>query len=156
MHSFLNDLDEAQREVLLALSREVTFPAGAHVFAEHQHADRFWLIRTGGVDLELHVPGRRSVVVQSLGGGDLLGWSWLIPPHQWTLGAVTRGPVSALEFDAARVRALCADDHELGYALALGCAAVIGHRLRDTRTRLLDLNAQHGSAPPRPGVPTDL
>ncbi|MBI0380574.1 Crp/Fnr family transcriptional regulator, partial [Streptomyces albiflaviniger] len=69
----------------------------------------------------------------------LIGWSWLFPPDTWHLGAEALSPVRAHEFNAEAVRRLCDEDPELGYALALACAQVIGRRLQSARTRLLDL-----------------
>ncbi len=53
--------------------------------------------------------------------------------------------VRAWEFDAADVRRLCREDTEFGYVFVLACAEVIGHRLEDARTRLLDLYGPYGS-----------
>jgi hypothetical protein len=74
----------------------MSFPAGARIFEEGSKADRFWIIRTGMVTLDVHIPGRRAATVDALGPGQLLGWSWLVPPHTWQLGAEAshRGPPS--------------------------------------------------------------
>lgn len=74
---------------------------------EGSKADRFWIVLTGLVALDVHVPGRRAATVDAMGQGELLGWSWLVPPHTWQLGAEAHGPVHALGFDAAAVRTLC-------------------------------------------------
>ncbi|MGP4114324.1 cyclic nucleotide-binding domain-containing protein [Streptomyces sp. 4N509B] len=144
-------LDPDQRERLLALAREVTFEAGCRVFEEGERADRFWLLRRGSVALDVHVPGRPSPVVETLGPGDLLGWSWLFPPHRWHLGARALDAVTADEFDASAVRRLCEHDTAVGYALAVAVAAVVGQRLRATRVRLLDLYGPPRDTPPRGG-----
>ncbi|WP_308288956.1 cyclic nucleotide-binding domain-containing protein [Streptomyces humicola] len=115
------------------------------IFEEHDRADRFWVLRSGRVALDMHVPGRRAADVEVLGSGYLLGWSWLFPPHVWHLGARALTEVAADEFDANAVRALCTEDPELGQAVALGVAAVIGRRLMAARTRLLDLYAPYCS-----------
>lgn len=96
----------AHRDRLLACATEVSLPAGARIFEEGSKADRFWIIRTGMVSLDVHVPGRRAATVDALGPGQLLGWSWLVPPHTWQLGAEAHGTVHALEFDAAAVRTM--------------------------------------------------
>ncbi|MCC3773255.1 cyclic nucleotide-binding domain-containing protein [Streptomyces sp. UNOB3_S3] len=133
----------------MELGREVSFPAGTRIFEEGQRADRFWVIRTGTVDLDIHVPGRRAAVVETLGAGRLLGWSWLCPPHQWHLGAGATSPVEAWEFDAAEVGVLRERDPELDRALLTYVVEVIGGRLRAARTRLLDLYGPYGSGPER-------
>jgi CRP-like cAMP-binding protein len=137
-------LEPGHRERLMALAREAFFPAGARIFEEGRKADRFWIIRTGAVTLDLHVPGRRAVVIDTLGPGELIGWSWLFPPDTWHLGAEALSPVRAHEFDAAAVRRLCDEDKALGYELALACAQVIGRRLQQARTRRLDLYGPYG------------
>jgi CRP-like cAMP-binding protein len=143
----LDALPTGSRERLLRLGRDVSFPAGALLFEEGGRADRFWIIRSGSVALSLHVPGRRPPTVETLGPGDLLGWSWLFPPYEWHLGAEARSPVHADEFDAATVRVLCGEDLALGYALAQAVAGVIAHRLKATRMRLLDLYGPSASRP---------
>ncbi|MFF3561224.1 Crp/Fnr family transcriptional regulator [Streptomyces sp. NPDC002574] len=141
----LGALPAHARDRLTELGREVSFPAGTRVFEEGHRADRFWVIRSGSVALDLHVPGRRAAQVETLGPGDLLGCSWLFAPYCWHLGAQTRTPVTAEEYDAAAVRALCEADPVLGYAIARRVAEIVTHRLQGTRTRLLDLYGPQGS-----------
>ncbi|WP_199850589.1 Crp/Fnr family transcriptional regulator [Streptomyces sp. CMB-StM0423] len=141
----LGALQPGTRERLLETARSVAFDAGQRIFDEGQRADRFWILHTGSVTLDVHVPGRRAATVETLGSGDLLGWSWLFPPYQWHLGAQALSPVRALEFDARVVRALCEADPVTGRAVARRVAEIIGHRLQSARTRLLDLYGPHGS-----------
>ncbi|WP_260867673.1 cyclic nucleotide-binding domain-containing protein [Streptomyces sp. SAJ15] len=138
---------EGPRARLMELSREVSFPAGTRIFEEGGKANRFWVIRSGSVSLDIHVPGRRAAVVETLGPGRLLGWSWVCPPHEWHLGAEATSQVRAWEFDAAEVLSLCQRDPELDHALLTYVVEVIGRRLRAARTRLLDLYGPYGSQP---------
>ncbi|MEW2446913.1 cyclic nucleotide-binding domain-containing protein [Streptomyces parvulus] len=133
------------RERLLRLAREVSFTPGARLFEEGRQADRFWIIRTGTVVLDIRVPGLRNVAVESLGHGELLGWSWHFPPYQWHLGAEALSPVRAWEFDARAVLTACAEHPEFGRAIAAWVGEVVADRLQRTRIRLLDLYAPHGS-----------
>ncbi|MDX3097884.1 cyclic nucleotide-binding domain-containing protein [Streptomyces sp. ME01-24h] len=142
----LDALPPQARERLTQLGREVSFPAGARIFEEGQRADRFWIIHTGSVSLDLHVPGRQAAVVETLGHGDLLGWSWLLPPYNWHLGARAHSPVRAVEYDARTVRALCEADPVFGRAVFRRVAEIIAQRLQHARTRLLDLYGPAGSA----------
>ncbi|MDW6057415.1 cyclic nucleotide-binding domain-containing protein [Streptomyces sp. FXJ1.4098] len=141
----LETLPRVQRERLFALAAERDFPAGCRLFDEGGIADRFWLIRSGEVALDVYVPGRQAQVVETLGPRQQLGWSWIFPPYRWHLGARAVGPVRTWEFRAAEVRELCADDPAFGYELMLRCAALIADRLQATRLRLLDLYAPYGS-----------
>lgn len=143
----LASLTPEHRTRLMSLARDVSFASATRVFEEGGGADRFWILRTGAVDLDIQVPGRGRAVVETLGAGELLGWSWLCPPRQWHLGAGTRGPVCAWEFDASSVRDLCSEQPALGLALVTVVAGTVGERLRATRTRLLDLYGPQESRP---------
>ncbi|MFG2138200.1 Crp/Fnr family transcriptional regulator [Streptomyces sp. NPDC048650] len=137
--NLLDALPADGRALLTAAAREVTLPRDARVFDEGRHADRFWIIRSGRVALDQHVPGRRAAVVETLGRDDLLGWSWLFPPYLWHLGAQTLGPVEATEFDATEVRSLCTSDPVIGSAVYHYVAETVADRLNRTRARLLEL-----------------
>ncbi|MEU6017399.1 cyclic nucleotide-binding domain-containing protein [Streptomyces sp. NPDC047515] len=138
-HGFLGALSLGHREQLVATAHDVSFPGGTRIFEEGGVADRFWIVRSGLVALDVHVPGRSAAVVETLGEGDLLGWSWLFEPYRWHLGAQARSTVSASEFDAVRIRAACEEDPVFGLALTNCVAQVIARRLKSTRLRLLDL-----------------
>ncbi|MFB6706760.1 Crp/Fnr family transcriptional regulator [Streptomyces sp. NPDC056333] len=138
-HGFLGALSPGHRERLVAFGHDVSFPGGTRIFDEGGVADRFWIIRSGLVALDVHVPARREAVLETLGEGDLLGWSWLFEPYLWHLGAQARSAVSASEFDAQQVRAACEKDPSFGLALTNCVAQVIARRLKSTRIRLLDL-----------------
>ncbi|MFJ1530951.1 cyclic nucleotide-binding domain-containing protein [Streptomyces mirabilis] len=133
------------RDRLMRLAREVSFDAGSRLFEEGRRADRFCIVRTGTVALDLYVPGRRPAVIESLGHGELVGWSWHFPPYLWQLGAEAMSPVRAWEFDAEAVRAMCAEDAEFGRAIAVWVGRVVAQRLHASRVRLLDLYAPYGS-----------
>ncbi|MFG2325935.1 cyclic nucleotide-binding domain-containing protein [Streptomyces sp. NPDC048568] len=138
-------LPTEHRARLLRAAREVSFAAGSRLFEEGGRADRFWIVRTGSVTLDLRVPGRRAAVIESLGHGELVGWSWHFPPYRWHLGAEAMTPVRAWEFDAEAVRALCARDPAFGRAVAVWVGNVVAQRLHAARIRLLDLYGPHGS-----------
>jgi CRP-like cAMP-binding protein len=141
----LQALPAEHRHRLMRFAREVSFPQGARLFEEGGHADRFWIIRTGSVDLDMRVPGRRPAVIETLRHNELIGWSWLFAPHAWHLGAEATSPVRAYEFDADAIRSMCQDDPELGASVSQWVGEVLAHRLRSARTRLLDLYAPYGS-----------
>ncbi|MGX1851522.1 cyclic nucleotide-binding domain-containing protein [Streptomyces sp. NPDC055299] len=144
-HGFLSALPPGPRDQLLGLAHDASFPVGRRLFDEGGAADQFWIIRSGRIALDVHEPGRGETVVETLGEGELLGWSWLFDPYRWHLGARTRSAVEAYEFDARQVRAEIDEDPVFGLALTRCVAAVaIGRRLRAARTRLLDLYGPPG------------
>ena len=136
---FLAGLNSADLDKLVPWSKRSVFPLGARIFEEGRKAERFWLIREGRVSLESQVPGQGTVVVESLGRGAVLGWSWLFPPYRWHFSASAGEVTSVVEFDAAGVRELCLRDPTLGFQLAIRFTEVVVDRLQSTRVRLLDL-----------------
>lgn len=144
-HPFLRGMPRAHLERLADMARYTEVPAGHRFFEEGGTADRFWLIQAGRIALDLQVPGRGTLIVESFGRGTVLGWSWLFRPFQWRFGAVAMQRVRALEFDGRVVRSLCAADPELGYALTRRFTAVMLDRLQATRMRLLDLYSYAGA-----------
>jgi CRP/FNR family transcriptional regulator, cyclic AMP receptor protein len=142
-HAF-DGLPHRFREIVAGCARFVRFDADAAIFLEGQPADRFYLLREGRVTLEVFSPERGRIVIQTLGPGDALGWSWLFPPYRWHLDAFARGPVAAIAFDGACLRGKSREDHELGHALVERFASLMLQRLQATRLQLLDVYA-HGS-----------
>ncbi|MEX1659297.1 cyclic nucleotide-binding domain-containing protein [Streptomyces pseudovenezuelae] len=138
-------LPAEHRQRLMGIAREVAFPEGARLFEEGGRADRFWIIRTGTVDLDMRVPGRQAAVIESLGHNELVGWSWLFPPYTWHLGAEAVSPLRTFEFDATAVRKICQEDPEFGRTIARWVGEVVAHRLQAARIRLLDLYGPYGS-----------
>jgi CRP/FNR family transcriptional regulator, cyclic AMP receptor protein len=129
---------------LSAAARTVRFDARERVFCEGQQAEGCWLIHHGRVALDVFIPGRGLVVVQTLGAGDVLGWSWLVPPYRWHFGASATEPTTATLLDTAQLRSLADVDPGFGYALSRTLFEMMLHRLQATRARLLDLYRSPG------------
>lgn len=138
-------LPAEQRGRLMEYAREVNFPEGTRLFHEGGRADRFWIVRSGVVTLDMHVPGKRPAVIENLGPGELVGWSWMFRPHRWHLGAEATTPLRTHEFDAEAVRGLMDSDPEFKAAIAMWVGQVLAHRLQVARERLLDLYGPYGS-----------
>jgi len=147
-HPFLRGMSPDQLSVLAEAARDVTFPARHRLFEDGGNATRFWLIQSGHVSLDLDVPGEGSVVIETVGMGELLGWSWLFPPYKWAFGAVAATAVEAFEFDAPAVRERCAADPGLGYEFNQRVTRVLAKRLQATRVRLIGGGSGHSAAVP--------
>lgn len=132
-------LSDAERKVVSGTARTVRFAVGERLFSEGHPARGCWLIHDGRVALDLTVPGRGQVVVQTLGPGDVLGWSWLVPPYRWHFGATSVLPTTATELDTEQLRALAEQNPRFGYTLVLTLFEEVLQRLQATRARLLDL-----------------
>ena len=133
------DLDDAMLDVIAGCGSNVHFAADQVIFREGDPADTFYVVRGGRVAIETFVPGRGPVTIETLETGELLGWSWLFPPHRVEFDARALSEVRATAFDGACLRSKCEADPALGYALISRFAQVLIERLQWTRLRLLDV-----------------
>jgi CRP/FNR family transcriptional regulator, cyclic AMP receptor protein len=138
-HEFFTGLAPEYVSLLVGCSTNVRFPAGAFLFEEGEPADRFFLIRHGRVALEIAAPGRGSIVVQTIGPGEVVGFSWLFEPHRWEFDARTTEATTAVELDGVCLRGKCEEDPVLGFDLMQRFARVVIQRLQATRLQLLDV-----------------
>ena len=109
-HPFFADLDEDLVRTLGRCSRNVHLSAGDQLFREGEAADQFFVVRSGRVALDVHVPGRITQVVATIDAGEVVGWSWFVPPYRWFFDARTVTEVSAVSVDAACLRERCEAD----------------------------------------------
>jgi len=143
---FLAGLRPGQLDKLSYWSRKAVFHAGTRLFREGGRADRFWLIKDGRVALDTTAPEVGEVVVETLGAGSVLGWSWLFEPYRWHFGATALDTTLAIEVDGPGVRELFRRDPEFGYEMVSRFIEVVVHRLQATRQRLLEIDP-HATVP---------
>lgn len=138
-HRFFAGLEEETVRFIAGCTRNVRFDAGQYLFRAGDPADEFYLIRHGRVALELPVPGRDVISFQTAGEGDVVGVSWLVPPHRWLHDARAVDLVRAIGVDARCLRRKCDDDHNVGYAMMQRFVPVLVDRLQSTRLQMLDV-----------------
>ena len=135
-------LGDEHLDLIAGCAQNRVFGEGEPLLTENEQANTFFAIRHGTVALETYVPQRGAVVIETLHGGDILGWSWLFPPHRTMFDARALGVVRTVAFDAACLRGKCEQDNQLGYTLMQRFAEVMVQRLQATRLRLLDVYGQ--------------
>lgn len=143
-HPFTAGLPEEDLARLAECAEPVHLSAGHVLFREGEPAERFYLLQSGRVGLEVHATGRPAHLLTTLGPGDLVGASWRFPPYQWQFEAVVLDDAEALALDAVAVRALCEADDGLGHRLVTRVSAALVKRLQAARLRLLDLYGEGG------------
>ena len=138
-HPFLKGLDPAHIELIAGCASNVRFNKGDFIFREEDEADRFYLIRHGLVALDVFVPQRGPVTIDTIQEGEVVGWSWLFPPYRWHFDARALQLTRAVAFDGKCLREKCDKDAKLGYDLVTRFSQVIMQRLQSSRLQLLDL-----------------
>jgi CRP-like cAMP-binding protein len=143
-HPFLQGMDEAQLKLLVGCASNVRFEQGEYLFREGEEADYFYIIRHGKVSLETFAPGKTNITIQTLGEGEILGWSWLVPPHKWSYDGRALELTRAISLDGKCLRGKCDEDHDLGYEILKRFSVIISQRLAATRIQLMDIYGELG------------
>jgi CRP-like cAMP-binding protein len=136
-HSFLAGLDRRHLRPLLGLASLKGFKAFETIFQEGKPANTLYLIARGKVQVETPLLGCEAVPIQTLGAGEVLGWSWLLPPYEYHYSARAVEPTEAIALDGRALRGRCEEDHDLGYEMMKRFALVIVQRLAATRAAYL-------------------
>ena len=140
---FLKGLSEAHIKLFSDCARDVTFEAGQTIIKQGDPAEKFYLIRHGRVAVQIYAEGKGALTIETLQEGDVLGWSWIVAPHNWRFDAKAMVLTRAVGFDARCVRDKCEKNHDVGYELMKRFTNVIAERLEATRFQLLDVYGQH-------------
>lgn len=138
-HPFFTGMAPKHILLITGCAKNVRFARDQVIFREGDEANQFYFIREGFVAVGMMVPRRGFRTVQTVKGGDILGWSWLVPPYRWHFEGQARQSTRALVFDGKCLRAKCDEDHDLGYELLKRFARIVSERLDATRLQLLDL-----------------
>ena len=142
-HAFFKDLSPDHLKIVVGCASNVRFEPGQFLFREGGDADTFYLIRGGSIALEIFTTQKGPVTIQTIGPGDVVGWSWLIPPYHWRFDARAVEPTRAIALDGKCLRGKCDADHSLGYELMKRFAHIMESRLQAARLQLLDLYGVH-------------
>jgi len=141
--AFFRGMKEPHIELISGCATNVRFAEEQFIAREGEPAEHFYLVREGLVSVQCTVPHRGVITISTVGDGEILGWSWLFPPHRWQFDVRTRRPTHALQFDGKCLREKCEQDHDFGYELFHRFMFIAGERLEATRMQLLDMYANH-------------
>lgn len=135
-HRLLTDLEPHVLDSLLPLAVVKEYPAGSTVFREDDRSVYLHLIVSGTVALELSV-GQGSLAVQTLYGGDAVGWSALTTESRTHFQALALTNVRTVSFRGDELHEACERDPRMGYPLMKGLLALVSDRLDAARLRLV-------------------
>ena len=138
-HPFFAGAAAEQVELVAGCARNCLFHAGDYLFRDGGPANEFFLIRHGKVALEVDAPGHAPIIFETLGVGDFVGASWLIPPYRWVFDARAVELTRAVGIDAACLRGKCEADHDFGYDMMKRFLPSLVKRLHATRLQVLDV-----------------
>ena len=136
-HLFFRGLEKEHLNFVVGCASNVRFKEGEVILREGEAANKFYLIRHGKVAIYIGKP--RSITIQTIQEGDILGWSWLIPPYNYRFNARAVEDTRAIALDGKCLREKCENNNSLGYDLLKRLVNVLTQRLEATRLQLLDI-----------------
>jgi len=138
-HPFLKDLKADHIKLIVGCASNKLFNPGEYLSQEGEDADLFYFIREGKVMVEIYSPEHGPITIQTLGGDEILGWSWLVPPYKWRFDARAVEQTRTIVMDGKCLREKCEKDHNLGYELMKRFAEIIADRIEAARLQLMDV-----------------
>ena len=138
-HPFFQGMKDEYLAELAGCASNVHFNKGETIFRLDEEANHFYILREGKVTVELAVAGGKPIIIQTLGEGDVLGWSWLFPPYLWSFDSRASEDTRMVALDARCLRGKCEEKPEMGYELMKRFSAIVIRRLAATRVQLLDM-----------------
>lgn len=138
-HLFLKGLKPDYIQLIAGCAKNAAFAEDEYLFREGEAADQFFLIRDGKVAVEVYAAEHGPITIQTVDQGDILGWSWMIPPHRWRFDAKALETTRVFSFDGKCLREKCKEDTAFGYELLMRFTPIIAQRLEATRLQLLDM-----------------
>jgi CRP/FNR family transcriptional regulator, cyclic AMP receptor protein len=136
-HPFLAEMDEQHRDIFLHGAKEQEFAPGEIIFREGDPANALYLMETGEVVLEAYAGDNRRTPIQTVGAGEVLGWSWLFPPFAWHFQARATKPTRVICCDGGHLLVQAEENPTFGYDVMRRITQILIHRLQATREQLV-------------------
>jgi hydrogenase maturation protease len=151
--AFLSPLTDDEASTLAAAATVECHPEGTVLFREGDTLRTVWVVVSGEVGIEVRGADRRPRRLQTVGAGELLGWSPVLARGYMTATARALTGVRLLALNADAVLGLCEADPRFGYQFMKRVAAAVASRLNATRLQLLDIFGPEVLAVPEGGAP---
>ena len=137
-HEFFSELSVDFMKLLCESVSTLEIKKGQVLFRQGERADKFYIVRTGRIAVQIPAIMGPTLEVQTLGTDQILGWSWLISPYQWHFQAKAEEDSKLLEFDGTAILARCEQEPKFGYELLKRFAALMSERLDASRQKMMD------------------
>ncbi len=138
-HPFFKGLKTEYVDLISGCSDIVTFKPGEYIFKEGDAAENFYIIAKGKVNVEIQMPDSHPFSLQSLGEGNVLGWSWFIAPNQWRFSSRAVEKTELIVVDGKPLKKACETNHDLGYEIYKRLVGIFVQRLEATRDQLVEI-----------------
>ena len=111
------------------------------LFREGNRADSLYLILEGEIMILVPLGSKviQHVGISKLSEGEIFGWSALVEPYQYQLGAKTDSSCTLAKFNGVKLCEIMTHNPYVGYIMMSRITQVIGERLINLRTQFVSL-----------------
>src|SRR5450631_2105784 len=137
-HEFFCEFSDDSLKFLCECSSTREIKKGQILFLQGEHADKFYVVRSGRISLQMSAIMGPTLEIQAVDEDQVLGWSWLISPYKWNFQTKAEDDSELLQFDGAAILAQCEQDPKLGFELVKKFAGLMSVRLNAARQKMMD------------------
>jgi CRP-like cAMP-binding protein len=132
-------LNPTQIEKIHSISTSLKAKEGTILAHEGDKADCFFIVIEGELSICNHVPKKGTKILETLGPGEMVGWSWLLKSSNWSFDVQVHRKASVLKIPAAKIFQLMEKDFAFKEAILVSVIEVLASRLKNTRILFNDL-----------------
>jgi CRP/FNR family transcriptional regulator, cyclic AMP receptor protein len=140
-HPFADTFSREEEEKLAAMCEDVQLAEGDYLLREDEPSNRFYLLVSGLVSIELEMEGGQRLRIETQGPGSTVGWSWFLPPNLGSFDIRALEPTRALALDATKLRELMESEPAFGYKVLKELLRVVARRLSQSRLQMVDIHS---------------
>lgn len=142
LYKFFKDFSDDEVKKFADIATEQLYKAGAQIWKRGDVAKNLYLLEEGKVlmVLDTYVGPHRppmQVTVDIVTKGEAMGWSAVVEPYLYTLGARCIDESKMLALDAVKLREILNADKALGFKFLHAVAKVVATRLTHTEIILV-------------------
>ena len=136
-HQFFSGLNPTFLKLIEDSASIETFDSHDYLFYEGDPAPHFYLVLEGLIGIQIFGGEAGFINIQKLCPGEIIGWSWLLPPYNWFFSGEVLESCRVVKFDGEKLRNICDDNHDFGYEMARRLTSIVTQRLSETRSKLV-------------------
>ena len=132
-------LSDFELENIQEITKKENFDADRRVFEEKSIATNLYLVSKGRVVIKMRGDsGNDQLPIDTIGPGEIFGWSAVAEPHTFTAAAHTLEKSEFLVINSDVLRDLFKKNYHIGYKVMREIASVISSRLRSLNQKFVN------------------
>jgi CRP-like cAMP-binding protein len=138
-YGFFANLDEDFVTQICKLGEQKSLEEGEWLFRQDQEAKNIYLITEGKIALTIRFRDNAIDRLNPYMRGEIIGWSALVKPHIYTMGAIAEQSSTVIGFNGSQLGKLMDNHKDQGYILLQNLTEIISERLINRNIQLMSL-----------------